>query len=86
MLGNASTRGRVVARRKPVDEVTIPVTYPAGVPPLEDDTTITVVTDPAEMQMTAQAMMFVDTGIVMVSKSDVENGVDPFSISSAPES
>jgi len=55
-------------RRKSIEEVTAP--YPDGVPQWDDDTT--VVADPAEMQMTAQAMMFVDTGIVVLANSESE--------------
>jgi hypothetical protein len=69
MPGNAPNTCRVLTRRKPLDEVTVP--YPAGVP-LFDDDAATVVADPAEMAMTAQAMMFVDTGIVVLSKGDPE--------------
>jgi hypothetical protein len=75
--------GRVIARRKSADEITVP--YPAGVPPLDDDDT-TLVADPAELEMSAQAMMFVDTGVIVGSKADFENGWDPFPSRSTPES
>jgi hypothetical protein len=55
----APSSGRVVTRRKQKDEITTP--YPTGKTPAWDDEP-TLVADPIEMQMTAQAMMFVDTG------------------------
>ena len=65
MSGHTNT-GRVVTRHKTFDEVTVP--YPDGVPLSDDDTT--VVADPAEMELTAQAMMFVDTGIVLLKHNE----------------
>ena len=66
MPGNAFTTCRVLLRRERFDEVTVP--YPPDFPQWDDDST--VVADPAEMQMTAQAMMFVDTGVIVLPKSD----------------
>jgi hypothetical protein len=66
MSGNAINTGRVLTRRESFDEITAP--YPAGFPVWDDDST--VVADPAEMLMTAQAMMFVDTGVVVLPKSE----------------
>src|SRR5262245_13021990 len=61
MSGNTSNPCHPHTRRRDFrEEVT--VQYPEGFPQWNDETTVTV--DPAEMLLTAQAMMFVDTGVI----------------------
>ena len=58
---------RAHTRRKFIDAATVP--YPAGKPPLLDDEA-TVIIDPSEMRLTAEAMMFVDSNVVVLARTE----------------